>query len=263
MGVPGFTASVFAAQGRHWPVFWRGEGPGVLVLHEVPGITDAVAAFARRLADDGFCVAMPQLFGSLGGGYGLPRTVAALAGACISREFNLLARGRRSPITDPLRALASALHQRCGGPGVGAVGMCLTGNFALSLVLDAPVIAPVLSQPSLPLGLSAAHRADPHLSPAERQQLAARCGAEGIGVLGLRFTGDLLCPASRFASLREDLGPAFEGIEIDSGRGNPHGLGPTAHSVLTRDLVDVAGHPTREALDRVLAFLHEALDPVG
>ena len=137
--------------------------------------------------------------------------------------------------------------------------MCLTGNFALGLVLDAPVVAPVLSQPSLPFGLTAAHRADPHLRPGELEALARRCEADDLSVLALRFTGDLLCPAARFDTLRGALGGRLEAVEIDSSRGNPHGLGWDAHSVLTRDLVDQEGHPTHAARARVVAFLRERL----
>lgn len=259
MALAGFTVEPFPEAALQGPVYVRGSGPGVLVMHEVPGITAAVASFARHLADAGFTVALPHLFGPLEGGYGVAPTVAALARACVGREFSVLRRGHRSPLTDHLRHLAAALHARCGGPGVGAIGMCLTGNFALGLVLDAPVVAPVLSQPSLPFGLTAAHRADPHLRPGELERLAARCTDDEIDVLALRFTGDLLCPAARFDTLRAALGPRLEAIEIDSSRGNPHGLHWDAHSVLTRDLVDEAGHPTRAARDRVVAFLRERL----
>ena len=255
----GFTTRTFTHDGASWPVHRAGSGPGVLVMHEVPGITAAVLTFARRLVAAGFTVELPQLFGEVGGGYTTAPTARALARACISREFTVLRAGRRSPITDAMRALAAELHADVGGPGVGAIGMCLTGNFALALVLDGPVVAPILSQPSLPFGLTRALRADPHLHPGELAALAERCDAHQIDVLGLRFTHDLLCPAARFEALREALGPRFEAIEIASGPGNPHGLRWDSHSVLTRDLVDRDGHPTRAALDRVLAFLSARL----
>jgi hypothetical protein len=74
-------------------------------------------------------------------------------------------------------------------------------------------------------------------------------------VLGLRFTNDRGCPPERFETLRTTLGPSFEGIEIDSSPGNAAGIAPSAHAVLTVSLVDEPGHPTKVALDRVLAFL--------
>ena len=78
-------------------------------------------------------------------------------------------------------------------------------------------------------------------------------------MLGLRFSADKGSPPERFETLRRELGDAFEGIEIDSSPGNPAGIPARAHSVLTVDLVDEPGHPTRLALDRVLAFLTERL----
>ena len=134
------------------------------------------------------------------------------------------------------------------------------GNFALALMVDETIMAPVLSQPSLPFGVTAAHRAALHLSDADLDVVKRRTQA-GCPVLGLRFTADPFCPGPRFQTLRRELGAAFEGIEIDSGPGNPHGLKRTAHSAVTTDLVDAAGHPTRVALDRVLGFFRERLAP--
>lgn len=268
MPLDGFEETRFAVD-RHpsapptarteWTVYRRGTGPGVLVIHEIPGITPQVAAFARRVADAGFSVALPHLFGDLPTHYGPGPLTRATAHACISWEFSVLRRGRRSPITDQLRGLARALHEEVGGRGVGAIGMCLTGNFALSLVLDAPVVAPVLSQPSLPFGLTRAHRADPHLNPGELDAVVARCQRDDLRVLGLRFTHDPLSPPARFRALSAALGDRFEAIEIHSGPGNPWGLTRAAHSVVTRDLVDEDGHPTRAALERVLQFFRERL----
>jgi dienelactone hydrolase len=134
--------------------------------------------------------------------------------------------------------------------------MCVTGNFALALMVDSAVMAPVLSQPSLPLPIGKERRAGLHLSP---QDLAA-AKSRGIPVLGLRFTGDSMCPAERFERLRAEFGERFEAIEIDSSPGNAIGIPRDAHSVLTLHFVDRDGHPTKHALDRVLAFLHEQLD---
>jgi hypothetical protein len=136
--------------------------------------------------------------------------------------------------------------------------MCLTGNFALALMVDDCVMAPVLSQPSLPFAVNVAHRAAIHLSDEDLAAVKGRTDA--CPVLGMRFTHDFMCPPERFATLRRELGDRFEAIEIDSGPGNAHGIARTAHSVVTVDLVDEEGHPTRAALARVLAFFHERLD---
>ncbi len=259
MNLGGFDSFQFSHGGETRLVFQRGEGPGVLVMHEVPGITPPVADFARRVADEGFTVMMPQLFGVPGKPLGVGNSLSALARACIVREFAVLASDRSSPITAWLRALARHLHEHAGGPGVGAVGMCLTGNFALALTLDAPVQAPVLSQPSLPFVLGRKRSAAVHASEAELDEIVRRHRDDGLTVLGLRFTHDFMCPKARFDALRQRLGDAFEAIEIDSGPRNPHGIKRTAHSVLTNDLVDEDGHPTAAALRRVLALFDERL----
>jgi dienelactone hydrolase len=258
MALDGFTESTFMHDGVSRTVYRRGAGPGVVIMHEIPGIHPDVARFATRVADEGYTAVMPELFGVTG----KPATPGYMAGqmvrACISREFHVLATKRSSPITDWLRALCRSVHAECGGRGVGAIGMCLTGNFALALMVDEAVMAPVLSQPSLPFGITPAQRAGIHLSDEDLAIVKKRTAA-GCGVLGLRFTADPLCPGARFETLRRELGDGFEAIEIDSSRGNPWGIKRTAHSVLTLDLVDEAGHPTRAALDRTLALFRERL----
>jgi dienelactone hydrolase len=239
-------------------VFRGGAGPAVIVIHEVPGLYPAVVAFGRRVIAAGMTAYFPSLLGEPGreisAGYGL----ASMARACVAREFTTWATRRTSPIVGWLRALARDAHAACGGPGVGAIGMCLTGGFALAMMVDDTVVAPVLSQPSLPFPVSRAHRRDLGISDADLAQVRARCAA-GTPVMGLRFTADRLSPAERFDRLREELGDRFIAIEIDSRPGNPHGVPRTAHSVVTRDLVDEPGHPTRIALDRVIGFFRERL----
>lgn len=240
-------------------VYRAGSGPGVVIMHEIPGIYPEVLEFAERVVQAGFSVALPELFGTTGRDFSNSYAATEIAKACISREFHVLASRESSPITLWLRALCRELHAECGGPGVGAIGMCLTGNFALSLMVDPSVMAPVLSQPSLPFPLGAARRRALHLSDDDLAVVKDRVCNEGRRVVGLRFTGDLLCPPERFDRLREELGEGFEGIEIDSSRDNAHGIAGTAHSVVTKDLVDREGHPTKAALDRVLEFFGECL----
>lgn len=258
MQMSDFTTFSFTHDGATRTVYKKGQGPAVVVMHEIPGITPPVAEFSRRVADAGFTVYMPHMFGTPGKPLAIPYAAGQLARACVSREFAVMAKNRSSPITDWLRALCRLAHEECGGHGVGAIGMCITGNFALALMVDEWVMAPVLSQPSLPFGPTAAHRAALHISD-DDLQIVKRRAAAGCGVLGMRFTADPMCPGERFATLRRELGEGFEGIEIDSGPGNSHGLTRMAHSVVTNDLVDEEGHPTRAALDRVLSFFHERL----
>jgi len=255
-----FTVADETYEGRTKPVYRQGAGPAVVVIAEIPGITPEVANFARKVADRGMTAVLPDLFGTPGRPPSVPYALQTAARACISREFTVLATGQASPITTWLRALATAEHRRCGGPGVGAVGMCLTGSFALAMMVDDTVVAPVVSQPSLPLGLTGGRRQDLGLSPSDLARVKQRAAA-GTCVLGLRFTGDKLCPPDRFARLRAELGDAFISVELDSSKGNPYGHGPRAHSVLTEDLDDRDGTPTRAALDQVLTFFTDRLLP--
>jgi dienelactone hydrolase len=178
--------------------------------------------------------------------------------ACVAKEFAALATDKTAPVTLWLRALTKQVHQDCGGPGVGAIGMCFTGGFALGMMLDETTVAPVLSQPSLPLAVSKSRRGAIGLSPLDLTAVKARAAA-GCDVLGLRFTADRFVPKERFETLRRELGDRFIGVEIDSSEGNPHGIPKTAHSVLTEHLVDEPGHPTHDALNQVISFFKERL----
>lgn len=254
----GFEKSTFTAGGETRVVYRAGSGPAVIVISEMPGITPHVADFGRTVAAAGFTAVMPHLFGDDGRSSSAGYAASSLSRACISKEFTVMALGRTSPIIDWLRALAHDEHQRCGGPGVGAVGMCFTGGFALGMMVDDVVVAPVLSQPSLPFPITKAQRRDVALSAEDLARVVERAAA-GTCVLGLRFTGDKLSPPERFEHLRELLGDGFIGVELDSSPGNPHGHRRAAHSVLTEDLDDRPGTPTRAALDQVLEFFRERL----
>ena len=167
-----FERSTFSALGRSRDVYRLGSGPTVLVLAEMPGITPLVASFARRVADRGFRVVMPHLFGSDGAEPTNKAYRASLWQVCVSREFTMFATKKASPVTKWLNELAHHEHRANGGPGVGVVGMCLTGGFALAMMVDAVIVAPVLSQPSLPFGIrsSSPTKADLGLSRAGRSR---------------------------------------------------------------------------------------------
>jgi dienelactone hydrolase len=254
----GFDRSTFTFEGSTRSVYRTGDGPAVIVISEIPGITPKVAEFGRTVAASGLTAVLPHMFGDDGRTPSPGYVASSFFKACIAKEFTVLATGRTSPVIGWLRALARDEHRRCGGPGVGAVGMCFTGGFALGMMVDDSVVAPVLSQPSLPLPLSRAHRRDVGLSDEDLARVQERA-ANGCRVLGLRFSGDKTSPPERFAHLRELLGDRFVGVEIDSSPGNPHGHKRAAHSVLTEDLDDRPGTPTRAALDQVLAFFTERL----
>jgi dienelactone hydrolase len=255
-----FDARELSFLGRKRSVFVSGEGPAVIVMAEMPGIYPLVSRFARRVRDAGFSVWLPNLFGDPGAPISIVRGAGTMLRACISREFRALGANRSSPVIDWLRALAAHAHEASGGRGVGAIGMCFTGNFALSLMLEPAVLAPVLSQPSLPLfkkdGL--------HIAPSELAEVKARMEREDLTVLAYRFEGDPFCRAERFAAYREALGDRFQGRELPDSSANPESVSNMPpHSVVTAHLIDREGEPTREALDEILAFFRTRLVEPG
>lgn len=222
------------------PTYRRGSGPGVVVVAEIPGITQEVVTFADEVVAAGFTVVMPHLFGDVPSPSGPGAALRTLARVCVSREFNKLRLRETSPVATWLRSLARTLHAELGGPGVGAVGMCFTGGFALAMMVDDAVAAPVLAQPSLPFAIGRARGADLNLSP-EDLAVVKRRAAAGCSVLGLRYAGD---PAvgTRFDTLTRELGDAFVRVELPGRK----------HSTLTADR-------RPEAVDAVLEFLRDAL----
>jgi dienelactone hydrolase len=240
-------------------VYEKGAGPGVVLVPEIPGISPEVLGLGEHLVEQGFTVAIPSLFGTPGRRVTVGYTAGVFARLCVTAEFRAFATGARRPVADYLRDLARDLAARTPGPGVGVIGMCFTGGFALAAAVDEVVVAPVLSQPSVPLPLGARRRQDAGVSAEELAEVAERTTRSNLCLLGLRFSGDRGCPPERFATLRERLGDAFEIIELDSSPGNPGGFCRAAHSVLTAEVRERPGHPALDARERVVAFLRERL----
>jgi dienelactone hydrolase len=251
----GWVAAPFTGGGYTHDVYRKGAGPGVVLIPEIPGIHPGVLALGNHLVENGFTVAIPSLFGTPGRpvsvGYALP----TIARACVAREFAAFATDKQRPVASFLRALARDLKASTPGKGVGVIGQCFTGGFALAAAVDDSVLAPVLSQPSLPIPLTPAQRRDAGVSEVELGVVADRAAKEGLCALGLRFSEDKMSPAERFKTLKDRLGDAFEVIEINSAAGNEHGFTRMAHSVLTDELREVEGHPAYEARKRVVEFL--------
>ncbi|MGH2555803.1 MAG: dienelactone hydrolase family protein [Actinomycetota bacterium] len=254
----GFTEEWMDLRGRCLPVYKAGEGPGIVLIHEMPGITPQVVDFAQFLVDNGFTVWMPYLFAREPGPTGSLNGWGPALRICVSGQLMLLSTGRTSPLTDWLRALARHLHQKRPGPGVGVIGMCFSGGFALATVIEPAVLAPVMSQPALPFPVSPLRRRAFGLSPSDAIAAGRRIDRDGLCVLGLRFKKDLVVPAARFERLRQMLKGHFLCCEIPSGRGT--GISRWAHSVLTRERTC---HPQnkgiQEAVDTLLRFLDERL----
>lgn len=241
--------------GKTKTVYVAGSGPAVIVMAEIPGISPYVSRFARWVRDAGLTVYMPSLFGTDGVLPGQGRAMLTLARACISKEFRAFASNASSPVTQWLRALAAAAHEECGGKGVGAIGMCFTGNFALSMMLEPAMLAPVLSQPSLPLGRAGGM----HIAPDELAQVKARLEREDLTVLAYRFAGDSFCRKERFAAYEEALGERFKGTVLPDSAANPVAPMKNPHSVVTLHLIDEHDQPTRRAVEEIVAFFRMRL----
>ena len=236
-------------------VWRRGTGPAVIIIHEIPGLHPLVIRFADHVAAAGMTVFLPSLFGEPGKPVTVPYALGTMIKTiCIAREFNVWANDKSSPIVDWLRALARQAHATCGGKGVGAVGMCFTGGFALAMMTEPSVVAPVLSQPSNPiLGKDRKFKID--ASPAEIKCARDRMEKEDLSMIGLRFFGDTFVPDERFDTYKREFGDRFEAIELAAKDAKP---GPgQAHSVLTIGLKDEAGEPTKLAEERVIAFFKQ------
>ena len=245
-----FTRRNIELLGNSKLVYLAGSGPAVIVMTEMPGISPHVARFARWLRDAGFTVYMPHLFGQDGAVPTAARAVLTMLRGCISAEFKAFSANASSPVTRWLRALAAQAHQECGGNGVGAIGMCFTGNFALSMMLEKSVLAPVLAQPSLPLN----DPAGMHIAPEELAAVKRRLDAEDLTVLAYRFAGDSFCKAARFDAYHNALGDRFIARVLPDSAANPNSPMKNPHSVVTIHLIDEAGQPTVAARDEILAF---------
>jgi dienelactone hydrolase len=243
----GYIEERFTAGDITRPVFRKGQGYGVVLIHELPGLTAETCDLAEYIISRGFHVAMPLLFGKP-----LQSATVGLAQSsllCLRKEFHCFSSGKSSPITSWLKALCRKLHADCGGRGVGAIGMCFTGGFVLSIMVDPSVAAPVAAQPTLPL-------LNPSAVDADRETLAqAKARAENAPLLALRFADDGRCKEARFKTLNE----AFCGDETRCQRFAQVVVPGKGHSTLTFDYQAALarGHDTRskvvEHLRRLLA----------
>jgi dienelactone hydrolase len=258
-----FARREVALHGVTKRVYVAGSGPAVIVMSEMPGISPHVARFARWVRDARFTVYMPSLFGRDGAVPEVDEGVAVFQRACVSAEFRALAANQTSPMTQWLRALARLAHHQCGGEGVGAIGMCFTGNFALTMMLEPAMLAPVLCQPALPIN-------DPagiEIAPEDIKAVRDRLDRDDLTVLAYRFEGDRFCRAERFAAYAAALGDRFVGRVLPDSAANTD-VAPffaarvrCPHSVVTQHLVDEADQPTIAARNEILKFFTTRLIP--
>jgi dienelactone hydrolase len=256
-----FDPRVVTLDGVTKVVYVAGTGPAVIVMTEMPGISPHVARFSRWVRDAGFTVYMPSLFGRDGAVPDVEEGTVIFQRACVSAEFRAFAANESSPVTVWLRSLARLAHGECGGPGLGAIGMCFTGNFALTMMLEPSMLAPVLSQPTLPLN----DPAGMHIAPDELTGVRERLERDDLTVMAYRFKGDRFCKAQRFAAYSEALGDRFIARVLPDSAANPDTppffdqVVASPHSVVTAHLIDEAGQPTIAARDEILSFFAHRL----
>jgi len=214
------------------------DGPGVVILHELPGMTPECLDLGIQIADAGFSVYLPLLFGEAGKQLGVVRQI------CIFHQWNRLAKRKATPMTDWIRALGREVHRRHGGAGIGAIGMCLTGGFIIPLLLDEHLLAPVSSQPALPWGFRKAVRSSLGFSADELESARHRAEEKNLTILGFRYESDGQCPAEKLDTMESLFGDRFQRIQYPGSK----------HSVLTKDRVP-------DAVERTISFLRSALGP--
>jgi dienelactone hydrolase len=257
--VSGFDSFRFAGSGaEEYCVYTAGQGPAVLLTHELPGMTPSCIGFAQDIVAAGFTVFLPLLFGRPGQDLG----VLSAFTLCVRREFHLFAAGTRGPLTDWLRELCAHVHALRGGPGIGLIGMCLTGGMVFALCASPAVLAAVTSQPGLPISLfrGAKFRSDLGTAPDDLDAAKTRVAADGIDILGFRYSSDYGCPAERFETAKREFGEHFKPTTYPT-PDRKHRLPFWSHSVLTgtyrRDQPE--SHPAHRARRAVIAYLRERL----
>jgi dienelactone hydrolase len=240
-----FTAACSNGTSISHDVYRIGSGAPVVIIQELPGIGPETMRLADEFVAHGFEVVLPHLFG--------PLEKISTAGNlvrvfCMRKEFHLFENNRASPIVDWLKALCRDVKSEGQHRGVGVIGMCLTGNFAISLMGDESVLAAVSSQPSMPLMKAS----ELHMSADEINAVRKRIDATAP-MHAYRFEGDPMCTAVKYRAI--DKAFNHDGVT----RVVTHTLPGKGHSVITLDFVDEQGHPTRQALDEILSYFSTQL----
>jgi len=257
--LPGFDSFRFSGKNdKERCVYHTGKGPAVVIMHELPGLDPPCIRLAEEIAASGFAAYLPLLFGRPGQELG----VLPMMSMCVRREFSLFARGKSSPITYWLRDLCAHVHTIRGGPGIGVIGMCLTGGLVFALVASPAVLAAVSCQPSLPFSLfrGAEFREDLGTAPEDLESARSRVLEQGIDILGFRYSSDVSCPAERFETARTQFGDHFKQTTYPT-PDTKHELPRWAHSVLTgtHGPDQPESHPAHRARRAVIAYLRERL----
>ena len=258
----------FAAGEFSHTVYYGGErsDPPLLLMPELAGFSPGLLQFAARLKDARFQVYVPWIFGPFGQRTPLRNAMRL----CISREFANLRAGISAPVTTWLRALAAHISQQNGGGRVGAIGMCLTGAFAIPLIIDPQVVAAVAAQPSVPFSalftvFGARHGTSLHQLNVSDSDIAAardRLTSGDAQLLAVRNRADRVCPREKLARLQQEFPVGLEVREygeVDS----RNSLGERPHATFTKEYRVAANptdeHPSRRAFADLVAFFERNL----
>lgn len=217
-----FTAPLSTGAQTTHDVYVGGKGPPIMILQELPGIGPETLDLATRLNGSGFRVYLPHMFGTYGKKE-MTRNLLRLF--CIRREFNIFAAGKQSPVAKWMRALAHEIKARESSAGVGVIGMCMTGSFALTLMAEDAVLGGVASQPALPV----MGGGKLHMSNHDIGEASAGMAAKGPG-LAMRYSRDRVSPQRLMHALEAAFGGLVQTEEFP-GKG---------HSLLTIDFHDPA-----------------------
>lgn len=221
-------------------------GKIVVIIQELPGIGQETLSLADKFVHQGYTVVLPHLFGPIGRTTVLGNIIQVL---CMRREFSLFAKNESSPVVDFLSQLCSSLKAKYKVKGVAVIGMCLTGNFAISLMANEDVLAGFASQPSMPLF----YQKSMHMSPDDIKYIKKNIDNVGPMHCG-RFELDSLCTHSKMEVMDETFN------QDDKKRIIFHELLGNGHAILTLDFRDKKGHPTYQILNEIFEYFNEQLN---
>lgn len=247
--------------GRVPPVFTAGGGPPVVILHEINGASPALFAFAHRIAISGFSAFVPVLFGTPNAHPSQLDKIVQTVRVCLGKEFSCLNAHRSSPIVDWVRQLGACIYQEACAQnpnvcGIGVVGLCLTGNFALAMAADEHLLAPVVSEPALPFPVPWSPENRSALGLCETEETALRGRLQrGMEIAAFRFEDDPIVPLQRMNRLQEVAAECGSRVV---GNANVPPTCPDAHSVFTSHF-NPKDQDSRDAFEALIDFLKSKL----
>jgi len=239
-------------------VYWKGNGPPLLIMHELPGLSVETFNLGQKYVEEGFRVYLPLLTGKVGDNKQTPLSLGleSLRLFCISREIHMMRSKSSSPITIWLRDLCNYIRQENNHEGVGVIGMCLTGNFALTLMADDSVLGAVAAQPSIPFR----PKKGIHMSKSDIQGTIDRLDSLGHYIRAYRFKDDKVCPPEKFSTLNETFNKTRSRIILETLEHEPQD--ENLHSVLVYSF-EAGGELTQKVLRDTVRYFQNSFEKFG